>query len=115
MYSIPFAEIQLNQLIDMKSTVQYALEIGDTSSFGEYKENGLYFQVKQGVALSFHTLSELLKPKSAKILQTDFSKSAFEQNLFYLALQQYRNGNNGEYPSPTSVENANTYEYFNRL
>ena len=34
--------------------------------------NGLYFQVKQGVALPFHTLSELLSMKQDELMKPKY-------------------------------------------
>ena len=119
---------QLNgaQPVPIKVTSPFSFEIGDTSTFDEYTGNGLYFQVKQGAKLSFHSLSELLSmskdqllpnyPKLPKIAQSDFSKNQYEQHLFYLALQQFRGDHEGAYPAPTSADDANAvFEYFVKL
>ncbi len=92
----------------------------------EYSGNGLFFQVKQGRKLSFHSLGDLLQMKKAQILrkypllplisQTDYGKDQFEQHLFYVGLQQFRDSNNGMYPSPTSAQDANdVYSIFEKL
>ena len=112
---------QLNSTRDeeaqpIKVTSPYSFEIGDTSKFNDYTGKGLFFQVKQGAKLSFNTLEELLAmpkdviyasyPKVPKILQTDFVKNPFEQHLFYLALQEFRENNNNKYPLPTTDDDA---------
>ena len=110
----------------IKVTSPFSFEIGDTSSYDEYTGNGLFFQVKQGAKLSFNTLEHLLAmkkdeiipkyPNPPKILTTDFIKNPYEQHLFYLALQEYRDNNNNNYPNPTSADDANkVYAIFEKL
>ncbi len=108
-YFVRFEEVEgmteLNTLPPqpIKVTTPFAFEICDTSSFGEYSGNGLFFQVKQGAKLSFNSLSEILSmkkdelipkyPNIPKLLQTDYGKDQYEQHLFYLALQEYISSN----------------------
>eukprot|EP01084_Bolivina_argentea_P005996 11337_1 len=129
---VRFEEVEgMEQLNGMKPCAirvlsPYSFEIGDTSSLAEYTGNGLFFEVKQGAKLCFNALSEILSmkptelmpsyPKQAVILQTDFGKDPIEQHLFYLALQQYRNENGGKYPSPSSLDGAESvYQIFASL
>ncbi len=71
-------------------------------------------------------MGDLLQMKKAQILrkypllplisQTDYGKDQFEQHLFYVGLQQFRDSNNGMYPSPTSAQDANdVYSIFEKL
>eukprot|EP01084_Bolivina_argentea_P094777 170419_1 len=110
----------------IKVTTPFAFEICDTSSFGEYSGNGLFFQVIQGAKLSFNSLSEILSmkkdelipkyPNIPKISQTDYGKDQYEQHLFYLALQEYISSNNGKYPLPYIIDDANEiYNIFSKL
>jgi len=109
-------ELNGSDPVPIKVTSPFAFEIGDTSSMGEYTGNGLYFEVKQGAKLSFHSLTELMAmskdellpnyPKPPKITQSDFSKDQYEQHLFYLALQQFRGEHNGAYPAATNPKEA---------
>ena len=98
----------------VKVTSPFSFSICDTLSFKDYTDHGLFYEVKQGAKLSFLSLSEILMLneseltnwKSPKILQTDFTKSPYEQHLFYLALQEFRDSNGGKLPLPTSHSEA---------
>jgi len=117
---------ELSQPIAIKVTSPYAFDIGDTTAFGDYTGNGLYFQVKRDQKLSFLPLSELLSMKDAvlmnakqpKILQSDFSKNPSEQHLFYRALQEYRVAHENTFPPSTDVQGeecGKVFAIFKRL
>jgi len=110
----------------IKVTTPFAFEIGDTSAFGDYAGNGLFFQVKQGAKLTFAPLAKLMAldqkqlvpayPGQPLILQSDFGKDPFQQHLFYRALQSYRDAHNGQCPSPDSADGAKeVFAIFSKL
>ena len=71
------------KIID-KGPYQFQLDC-DSSKFGKYTGNGMFYQVKQSKIESYLTLESLIaNPDLKKMLQSDYSKDPMLQYIFYL-------------------------------
>ncbi|ETO26862.1 ubiquitin-like modifier-activating enzyme 1 [Reticulomyxa filosa] len=117
-------ELNNRDAVQIKFLTPFTFEIDDTSSFSEYKGEGLYFQVKKPKRIAFSRLQDQLKTPS--FLMSDFTKDCGQRHIFYqvhnfffplcyliktkdlsfFALCAFRQ-KNGRFPHPTSEEDAN--------
>ncbi|SPO05868.1 probable ubiquitin-protein ligase (E1-like (ubiquitin-activating) enzym) [Cephalotrichum gorgonifer] len=93
---VTFSEIEgleaLNGCAPRKITVKgpYRFSIGDVSGLGEYKQGGLWQQVKMPKVIDFHSISE--SRKQPEFLISDFAKFDRPQQLHvgFEALHKFR-------------------------
>lgn len=109
---VTFTEVQgleaLNNSEPRKITVKgpYTFSIGDVSSLGQYKRNGLYTQVKMPKVVQFQPLSEQLK--KPELLMSDFAKfdRPGQLHVGFQALHEYAAQHKGSLPRAHSDEDA---------
>ncbi|OCH92904.1 ubiquitin activating enzyme [Obba rivulosa] len=108
---VTFTEVQgmeeLNGCEPRKISVKgpYTFTIGDTSNFGEYKQGGIFTQVKMPKILDFKSLRESLK--SPEFFITDFAKFDRPPTLHagYQALWEFQSQHQ-RLPRPRNSEDA---------
>ncbi|KAL9030480.1 MAG: hypothetical protein Q9196_001398 [Gyalolechia fulgens] len=108
---VTFSEVQgmaaLNGSEPRKVTVKgpYTFSIGDVSGLGEYKQGGLYTQVKMPKIVDFQPLSQQLQ--KPEILMSDFAKFDRPQQLHlgFQALHSFKD-KHGHFPRPHNEEDA---------
>jgi len=108
---VTFKEIQgmteLNDITPRKVKVfgPYSFSIGDTSSFGDYTNGGLFTQVKMPKYVDFKSFNEsLTKPE---FLVSDFAKfdRPMQLHLAFQALSGFVE-KHGRYPKPRNEQDA---------
>eukprot|EP00818_Percolomonas_sp_WS_P000344 CAMPEP_0117451102 /NCGR_PEP_ID=MMETSP0759-20121206/8824_1 /TAXON_ID=63605 /ORGANISM="Percolomonas cosmopolitus, Strain WS" /LENGTH=1024 /DNA_ID=CAMNT_0005243671 /DNA_START=3 /DNA_END=3077 /DNA_ORIENTATION=+ len=94
------------KLFKVKVTGKHEFTIGDTRSFGTYKQGGYAYQVKQPQNRSYKSLSESIK--TPEIIDYDFGKLERPHQLHKLfqALSDYVKQNGGKFPRPHNEEDA---------
>lgn len=108
---VTFSEVQgmtaLNDSAPRKIIVKgpYTFSIGDVSGLGEYKNGGLYTQVKMPKVVDFEPLSKQLENPS--ILESDFAKfdRPRQLHLGFQALHTFKD-KRGHLPRPHNDEDA---------
>lgn len=112
---VTFAEVQgmkeLNNCKprEIKVLGPYTFSIGDTSQLSDYIRGGIVTQVKMPAKLTFRSArSNISKPE---LMTVDYAKFDRPQqcHIFYQALQEYRNQNEGRLPRPWCEEDADRF------
>ena len=109
---VTFSEIQgmeaLNDAEPRKVTVKgpYTFSIGDVSALGQYKQGGLYTQVKMPKILDFEPLKQQLK--KPELLISDFAKfdRPAQLHIGFQALHEFTATHKGGLPRAHNEEDA---------
>jgi ubiquitin-activating enzyme E1 len=109
---VTFSEIEgmegLNNAAPRKITVKgpYTFSIGDVSGLGQYKQGGLYHQVKMPKFIDFKPLGEQIK--NPEQVMSDFAKfdRPGQLHVGFQALHAFAEAHGGEFPRPHNDEDA---------
>lgn len=112
---VTFTEVQgmdgINGIEPRKITVKgpYTFSIGDVSGLGQYKQGGLFTQVKMPKIINFQPLIEQLE--NPELLISDFAKFDRPQQLHvgFQALHLFSKHNGGALPRSHNEEDASEF------